>query len=145
MIASGAYRPGPVPYRRPLVIDHHGVAHFYQYLPIDQLLPQESPIEDAVACAMEEISRGVGRLPVVLLLEAKGAGTVVENSEYFEATRRLGFDVVRCWVRLGWYAVFGRRIHPEIHSAEGVARDAERVEAMGHAPAGDLVVELRRT
>ena len=101
LIASGAYRPGPVPYRRPLVIDHHGVAHFYQYLPIDQLLPLVPPTEGAVACAVEDVSRGHGLLPVVVLLEAKGAGTVVENAEYFEANRRLGLDVVRCWVRLG--------------------------------------------
>ena len=101
LIASGAYRPGPVPFRRPLFIDRHGVAYFHQYLPIDQLLPRRSPTEAAVARAEDGISRGVGRLPVVVLLEAYGAGTVVENAEYFEATRRQGFDVVRCWVRLG--------------------------------------------
>ena len=125
LITSGAYRPGAVPYCRPLFIDQHGVAHFHQYLPIDQLLSLEPPTEDAVACAVEEVSQGHGRLPVAVLLEAERAGTVVENAEYFEATRRQGFDVVRCWVRLGWYAVSARRTHPEIHSAEGVTRDAE--------------------
>ena len=124
LVASGAYRPGPVCYHRPLVIDRSGVAYVYRILPIYQLLPLEPPTEDAVTYAGDEILRGCGRLPVVVLLEAEGAGTVIENAEYSEATRRLGFDVVRCWVRLGGYAVSARRICSEIHSDDGGARDA---------------------
>ena len=98
------------------------MAHFHQYLQIDQLLPLEPPTEDAVARAGGDISRGVGRLPVVVLLEAYGAGTVVENAEYFEATRRQGFDVVRCWVRLG------RRLDVE-PSKCSTGRDHTRMQA----------------
>ena len=77
LIASGAYRPGPVPFRRPLFIDRHGVAYFHQYLPIDQLLPRRSPTEAAVARAEDEISRGLGVCLSSCALEAYGAGNVV--------------------------------------------------------------------
>ena len=101
LIASGVYRPGPVPYRRPLLINQQGVAYFHQYLPIDHLLSLEPPTEAAVVRAGEEISRGWRLLPVVVLLPAEGAGCVVAGAAIVEATRRQGFDVARCWVRLG--------------------------------------------
>ena len=127
LVESGTYHPGPVAFRRPLVIDPRGAAYLYRTLPIDQLLPLEPPTEDAVARAGDEISRGVGSLPVVVLLEAEGAGTVVEKGEYFEATRRQGFDIVRCWVRLG------RRLDVELSGCPANRGHASVQESVGTA------------
>ena len=97
-LAGGVGHVGSVPYRTsafpppPCSIDRHGVAYFHQYLPIEPTAA--SKIADrSCRCLVRRMGfrGGLGRLPVVVLLEAYGAGTVVEKRRVLRGNPAAGF------------------------------------------------------